>query len=1159
MDDNKNSAAIAARSTVFGHPRTRAGFTGGSVRRAMISRESTECFLNKPAFFDMNPLWYKDAIIYQLHVKSFFDGKEDGIGDFSGLRQKLGYLESLGITVIWLLPFYPSPLRDDGYDIADYLDINPHYGTMAEFKAFLDEAHKRGIRVITELVLNHTSDQHEWFQKSRAANPGTYWRDFYVWSDTKDRYREARIIFKDFETSNWTWDPTAKAYFWHRFYSHQPDLNFENPNVHKALFKVIDFWLGMGVDGLRLDAVPYLYEQEGTNCENLPQTFAFLKKLRAHVEAKFPDRMLLAEANQWPEDAAAYFGNGDMCHMAFHFPLMPRMFMALQKEDRFPIIDILEQTPQIPDSAQWAIFLRNHDELTLEMVSEEERDFMYRSYARDVSARINLGIRRRLAPLLQNSRRRIELLNTLLLSLPGTPVIYYGDEIGMGDNHFLGDRDGVRTPMQWSPDRNAGFSKANPQQLFLPVIIDPEYHYQSVNVENEERNLSSLLWWMRRSIAMRRTFQAFSRGSMEIVDSGNASVLSFVRKYGDEAILVVVNLSRYSQVAFLDLGRFAGNTLVDVFSGNSFPRITASPYQMTLGFHDCFWLHLKPAHHADPRTESYVLPDFAAGQSWTDLFDGVAGKKMAAKILPGYLQQRTTAGCRSKKILQTAIVDRVPVKRDAFTAVILFVRVLYADRSEDLIFLPFALGSEAQVNKVIGEDKGLILGTVDKGEGGLIYDCAFNPVFVSILLDLIQNRRALPGLNGKVVGTSELRKNGCAPDEAPSVRLVKAGRRNVCVAISEKLFLKLFRRIDDGNHPDIELHKVLSGNGAELVSGYVGALSYRSESLTCDFGLCTRHFQHSRTLWHAALDTASQFLEETLANVDRSRIAVSGAESAAWPSPTGASSGIWFEKKLQLLGGLTARMHRELAKGTGEAFGVEPFNAHYQRSLYHSLRGLTHRVFFRMEAKLDSLPEASAEELCLLFPRAKEVTSVFMAALKPRLTAVRMRIHGDFHLGQVMLMDEKFRICDFEGSATQSLGERRLKRSPLRDIASMLHSLYCAAHFSLIAKVKIQEKDRQLLLPRAQHWAAVMSGAFIRSYLEAMQDSGLISASVPETKSLLRTYLLERALVDIEKSLDFDQTHLPVAARCFQLYLNDASVGAFEAVPADDKTAGAQK
>ncbi|MFW6139566.1 MAG: maltose alpha-D-glucosyltransferase, partial [Spirochaetota bacterium] len=463
-------------------------------------------------FFTDDPLWYKDAVIYQLHVKAFADKSGNGMGDFKGLIEKLDYLENLGVTVIWLLPFYPSPMRDDGYDIADYTRVHPDYGTLRDFKTFLRAAHRKGIRVIIELVLNHTSDQHKWFQKARNANPGTRWRNYYVWNHSPEKYQEARIIFQDYEASNWTWDPQTKAYYWHRFYSHQPDLNYDNPEVQEAMVKVLDFWFNLGVDGLRLDAVPYLFERDGTSCENLPETYEYLKKLRQHADSFYKHRMILAEANQWPEDAVAYFGNGDICHMAFHFPLMPRMFIALQMEDRFPIFDIMDQTPSVHPHCQWALFLRNHDELTLEMVTDEERDYMYRVYARDTKARLNLGIRRRLAPLLSNDRRKIELMNILLFSLPGTPIIYYGDEIGMGDNYYLGDRNGVRTPMQWSSDKNAGFSSVNPQKLYLPVIIDPEYHYESTNVENQESNSSSLLWWMKKVISTRKSFRAFGRG-----------------------------------------------------------------------------------------------------------------------------------------------------------------------------------------------------------------------------------------------------------------------------------------------------------------------------------------------------------------------------------------------------------------------------------------------------------------------------------------------------------------------------------------------------------------------------------------------------------------------------------------------------------------------
>src|SRR5450432_2119232 len=540
-----------------------------------------------------DPLWYKDAVIYEIRTRSFYDSNGDGIGDLGGLVAKLDYIKDLGVTAIWLLPLCPSPGKDDGYDIADYMDVHPDVGTLDDLRTVVAEARRREIRVITELVLNHTSDQHPWFQRARRAPAGSAERDFYVWSDTPDRYQEARIIFKDFEPSNWTWDRTANAYFWHRFFAHQPDLNFENPAVHAAMFEVVDFWFGLGVDGLRLDAVPYLFEAEDTNCENLPQTHAFLRKLRAHIDAKWQSKMLLAEANQWPEDAAAYFGQGDECHMNFHFPIMPRMFMAIQMEDRFPIIDILAQTPALPPGCQWAMFLRNHDELTLEMVTDEERDYMYRVYAADPAMRVNVGIRRRLAPLVGNDRRKMELLKGLLFALPGTPVLYYGDEIGMGDNVYLGDRNGVRTPMQWNPDRNAGFSRANPQRLILPVIIDPEYHFEAINVEAQQNNTHSLLWWTKRLVALRKQHQAFGRGSIDFLNPDNSRVLAFLREFEGETILVVANLSRFVQYVELDLSKYQGSAPTELFGRTRMPPITERPYFLTLGSYAFYWMALE--------------------------------------------------------------------------------------------------------------------------------------------------------------------------------------------------------------------------------------------------------------------------------------------------------------------------------------------------------------------------------------------------------------------------------------------------------------------------------------------------------------------------------------------------------------------------------------
>ena len=537
-------------------------------------------------------LWYKDAVIYQLHVRTFCDSNGDGIGDFVGLTQRLDYLQELGTNTIWLLPFYPSPLRDDGYDIADYTTVHPSYGTLDDFKVFLTAAHNRGLRVIIEMVMNHSSDQHPWFQEARSSQDNPK-RDWYVWSDTDTKYQGVRIIFIDTELSNWSWDPVSKSYYWHRFFSHQPDLNFDNPAVFEAMWEIMRFWLDMGVDGFRLDAVPYLVEREGTSCENLPETHAVIKEVRKRLDEFYPGKMLLAEANQWPADVRAYFGDGDEFHAAFHFPLMPRMFMAVKLEDRKPIIEILDQTPPIPENCQWCIFLRNHDELTLEMVTNVERDYMYDEYATDKTMRINLGIRRRLAPMMENDRRRIELLNGLLMSMPGTPIVYYGDEIGMGDNIYLGDRNGVRTPMQWNGGTNAGFSFADPERLYSPLISNSVYGYQVVNVDSQRRFSHSLLSWMKALIKTRNSYRVFSRGTMEFLRPSNHRVLAYIRELGNERILVVNNLSSSAQAVELDVQRYKGYIPIEMFGRNLFPRFGDLPYLLTLGPYQFYWFRLR--------------------------------------------------------------------------------------------------------------------------------------------------------------------------------------------------------------------------------------------------------------------------------------------------------------------------------------------------------------------------------------------------------------------------------------------------------------------------------------------------------------------------------------------------------------------------------------
>ncbi len=827
----------------------------------------------------VDPLWYKDAIIYELHVKTFCDSDGDGMGDFRGLIEKLDYLQELGVTAIWLLPFYPSPLRDDGYDIADYFDVNPSFGTLDDFRALLDAAHQRNVRVITELVINHTSDQNPWFQKSRRAvataasgvtDPGysdyLAYKDFYVWSNTPEKYKDARIIFKDFETSNWAWDPVAKAYYWHRFYSHQPELNFDNPAVHDAVEKVCDFWLSMGVDGLRLDAVPYLYEREDTNCENLPETHEYLRRLRAHVEAKFPNRMLLAEANQWPEDAAAYFGKGDESHMSFHFPLMPRMFMGLQMEDRFPIIDIMEQTPPIPDNCQWAMFLRNHDELTLEMVTDEERDYMYRVYATDPHARINLGIRRRLAPLLANSRRKIELLNTLLFSMPGTPIIYYGDEIGMGDNFYLGDRNGCRTPMQWSPDRNAGFSRANPQQLYLPVTIDPEYHYEAVNVENQQKNLSSLLWWTRRVIAMRKNFKAFSRGSLEFLYPDNAKVLAFLRRWENETIVVVANLSRFAQSAELDLSRFAGCVPMEVFSRNLFRPIRKSRYVITLGPHAYYWFALQAPAEARRAQKKRVVPTLKAPAKLEILLHDSQREQLEREILPMYVRNCRWFGSKARTFRDLKVIEQLPISAGANGAQLWFIEVNYLDAPTEIYAIPVKIASHDAARSVSQNAPHAIIARFAGSDGAILFDAIWDEIFRSQLFEAIARRQAMKARAGDFVGVTASRFEADQTVAPGNSQVVSGEQSNSSMLFDNKFFLKLYRKIEDGLNPDVEINRFLTEQTEfPNVPGFVGAIEYRrakaEPTVVC---MLQRAAVNEGDVWTRTVDAVGRYYERVL-------------------------------------------------------------------------------------------------------------------------------------------------------------------------------------------------------------------------------------------------------------------------------------------------------
>jgi maltose alpha-D-glucosyltransferase/alpha-amylase len=1078
-------------------------------------------------YFEPDPLWYKDAIIYQLHIKAFCDGTGDGIGDFKGLKNKLDYLEGLGVTALWLLPFYPSPLRDDGYDTADYMRVHPDYGTLKDFKAFLKAAHERGIRVITELVLNHTSNEHQWFQRARKAKPGSKERDYYVWSDIPDKYKDARIIFTDFETSNWTWDSVAGAYYWHRFYSHQPDLNYDNPEVQKAMLRVIDFWFSMGVDGVRLDAVPYLYEREGTNCENLPETHAFLKKLRAHVDTKFKDKMLLAEANQWPEDAAAYFGSGDECHTAFHFPLMPRMFMSLHMEDSFPIIDILRNIPALPDGCQWALFLRNHDELTLEMVTDEERDYMYRVYAKDPRAKINLGIRRRLSPLLGNNRGRIELMYILLLSFPGTPVIYYGDEIGMGDNYYLGDRNGVRTPMQWNADRNAGFSKANPQKLYLPVIIDPEYRYEAVNVENQERNSSSLLWWMRRVIAMRKRFSCFSRGTLEIVPSNNLKVLSFTRQYLDETMLVIANLSRFSQHVELDLSRHAGCIPEEVFSRNTFPSIKKTPYMLALGPHNHYWFLLHKEEEVAGVGEATPELVVNVKGTWETILQNKQREEFERLILPGYLKRCRWFGAKGRVIRSTKIKEDILIRNDAAACHVLLVEVGYREGEDEWYLLPLSFAAEPESNKIIEEfSQGIIARLHVEDTEGVLYDSTYDQAFHKALLNTIAHRRKVKGRNGDLIGLpgKQFRHLSGTKESDTASRALKAEQSNTSIIYDDRLFLKLYRRLDEGVHPDCEIVRFLTEETAfSNVPPFAGAVEYRQEgSEPITVALLQGFVSNIGDAWTYTLDVAARYFERALSKKEEAKDIVRPGDSFLDVDPSRIPAlmeeligGLYLELA-SLLGKRTGELHLALgSRSEAASFAPEPFSLLYQRSVYQSMQSLVIRTMQSLAHNLDRIPEHIRDETQAILTAEQEIVRRMQKILEKKFSAMKIRIHGDYHLGQVLYTGKDFVIMDFEGEPARPLGERRLKRSPLRDVAGMIRSFHYAAHGALFLRSSFRPEDVALLESWIGPWYYYISGIFLHSYLNTVGKASFLPQERDELEILLHTFLLEKAVYEL--------------------------------------------
>ncbi|MFA5316302.1 MAG: maltose alpha-D-glucosyltransferase [Dehalococcoidales bacterium] len=1090
---------------------------------------------------DDDPLWYKDAIIYELHVRAFNDSNNDGIGDFPGLTEKLDYLQDMGVTTIWLLPFSPSPFKDDGYDVSDYTGVHPTYGTIRDFKDLLREANYRGLRVITELILNHTSDQHPWFQRARRAAAGSPERNFYVWSDSREKYQEARIIFKDFEPSNWTWDPVAKAYYWHRFYSHQPDLNFDSPLVRKATLRVLSFWLGLGVSGLRLDAVPYLYEREGTNCENLPETHDFLKELRHQLEGSHPNRMLLAEANQWADDAVAYFGDGDECHMAYHFPLMPRMFMAIRMEDRFPIIDILQNTPSIPENCQWALFLRNHDELTLEMVTDEERDYMYRVYAQDAQARLNLGIRRRLAPLLNNDRKKIELMNALLFSLPGTPIIYYGDEIGMGDNFYLGDRDGVRTPMQWSADRNAGFSRANPQRLYLPVNIDPEYHYEAVNVETQQNNPDSLLWWMKRVIALRKRFRAFGRGSLDFLQPENRKVLAFLRRYQNETILVVANLSRLAQYTSLNLSEFTGQVPIEVFGQTEFPVIGESAYSFTLGPYAFYWFSLqaRPAEQIDisKAPVGVAIPTLTFTGELKDLTRRIMRPVLEATLL-GYIRQCRWFGGKARRIRQAEIQDVITIPYGTSSANIIFIKIDYDEGEAETYQLPitFALGEKA--DSIIKDSPKAVIANLKRvgktdDATGVLYDALADTDFRTFLLQAIARRRYFRGGKGEVTA-SYTRKvfhtlRASAKETLVST-LLKGDQTNNSVMYGERFQLKIFRRLEEGISPELELGRFLTEKEPfPNASTVAGVIEYqpRRKADPVTLGILHGYIPNAGDAWQYTLDSLGRYIESVLARPEEKIPMPSGssildASDESVPPVITETIGHYLISA-QLLGQRTAELHLALASAVDDAnFVPEPFSITYQRSLFHGIRGSVLQTLQLLRKQLRNLPDevsTDAQKVCgmeeVIIGRLRDIT-------RRKINGMRIRCHGDYHLGQVLYTGSDFVIIDFEGEPARHLGERKIKRSPLRDVAGMIRSFHYAAHVAMVGRAStvLRPEDMPRLEEWANAWYIWVSATFLRTYLELMADTPILPQGRESMKIVLDAFLIDKAIYEVKYELN---------------------------------------
>jgi maltose alpha-D-glucosyltransferase/alpha-amylase len=1066
-----------------------------------------------------DPLWYRDAVIYQLNVKAFFDSNDDGMGDFKGVTAKLDYVRDLGVNTVWLMPFYPSPLRDDGYDIAEYEDVHPQYGSLTDFREMLTAAHQRGLRVITELVMNHTSNEHPWFQAARNAPAGSPERDFYVWSDSDQLHQGTRIIFTDTETSNWTWDPVAKAYFWHRFFSHQPDLNFDNPEVLEAIFKTMRFWLDMGVDGFRLDAVPYLIERDGTSNENLPETHAVIKKLRAAIDAQYKNRFLLAEANMWPEDVREYFGDGDECHMAYHFPLMPRMYMAIAQEDRHPIIEIMQQTPDIPDGCQWAIFLRNHDELTLEMVTSKERDYMYRMYATDPRARVNLGIRRRLAPLMENDADRIKLMNAMLLSMPGSPIIYYGDELGMGDNMFVGDRNGVRTPMQWSPDRNAGFSRADPQRLYLQPIMDPIYGYEALNVEAQARDSSSLLNWTRRMLAVRKTSHAFGRGKRSFLKPGNRKILAYLSAHEDDTILAVFNLSRAAQPVELDLSAYKGRVPVEMLGRTSFPPVGELPYLLTLPSFGFYWFRLAADAEVPSWHQEYVAlhdrPTLVLFDGWTSFFRdrvmpwriGMAERmrtQFETDTLPRYIEIQRWYASKGTAIDRARLIDHAVWDHGEYSWMLPILK-LDGPAQQPIYFTPLALAWEDHDEE---RTKALVPAALAKirqqANVGVMGDAFYDEAFCRAVVQAIGAGTEITTAAGRLrfMPTAAFKTVSC---DIAALAVSRPGTTssNTVVTLDDTLFLKSYRHLGQGLNPELEIGRFLT----EVVHyphcvPVLGALEYfGNDGRVMTLALVQGYVPNQGDGWDYTQRYVERFLED---------LRIAGA-AAAPDTHRG------FLALVATLGQRTAELHLALSKHTGDpAFDPEPLLSNDVVALRERAASEATATLALLRERQTQLPKAVQEQALALLSQQDRVQAFIAAVRSDETTGIKTRYHGDYHLGQVLVTGNDFVIIDFEGEPARSFEERRAKSSPLRDVAGMLRS-FNYARWSALRRIAQNADELERLEPAVREWERATRETFLTSYANTLAS---VNAARPIDTALLDLFELEKALYELRYELN---------------------------------------